>query len=66
MKKLYHIYLPSFSKKTIDLRRWYYVYIDGEKMPWWCLYGETDDISTKHLESELVFIKIPFYKTILR
>jgi hypothetical protein len=65
MKKIFHIYLPSIRKYTIDFRRWYYVYIGGERMSWWCLGCEMKDILMDYPDSRVKFAKIPFCKTLL-
>jgi len=64
MKKLFHIYLPTLRQRTIDLRRWYYVDIDGERMDWWDCECCIKD--TKERYPEAKFTKIPLYKTILK
>lgn len=66
MKKTYPIYIPTIKKATIDLRRWYYVNIDGEKMSWWCLEWEINDIIKDYSNNKIQFEKVPFYKTIIR
>lgn len=65
MKKLYNIYLPTLSKKTVDFRKWYYVYINGEIMPWWCLKWEKEIIINDYKNDKVIFKKVPFYKRII-
>lgn len=60
------IRLPSFSfrHRFIDFRQWYYVWIDNEKMNWWAMEYEMDDIRNRYDKVE--FKKIPKYKTIIK
>ncbi|MHB8172735.1 MAG: hypothetical protein ACYDG6_14595 [Thermincolia bacterium] len=55
----------SFKLKTLDFRKWYYVYFNDKEVGWWVLEYELENIKKCHPEEKLVFKKIPWYKTIL-
>jgi len=51
--------------KSIDLRRWYYVWIDEKPCDWWAIEFELDDLRNRYGE-DIKFKLIPLWKTIIR
>lgn len=49
----------------IDLRQWYYVWIDGKKMDWWGLWYEVEDALKDFGLEAVKFQKIPRWKTLI-
>jgi hypothetical protein len=67
MKKLYKgiIPIPKIYWRSIDLRRWYYVWIDNKPCSWWAIEGELDDLKERY-QDNIKFKLIPLWKTIIR
>jgi len=66
MKKLYSRVLPcpTIHWKSIDLRRWYYVWIDEIKCDWWAVEFELDDLKERY-GNNIKFELIPLRETII-
>ena len=58
----------SFNWKMIDLRRWYYVWIDGIKCDWWSCEDEVDSDIERYEKKgfEIKVKKVPWYKSMFR
>ena len=67
MKKLFNgkLPVPIIIWKTIDLRRWYYVWIDDTRCDWWAMEFELDDLQERY-GKDIRFELIPLWKTIIR
>lgn len=65
LKKLFIGKIPwiKIYWKTIDLRKWYYVWIDDEPCSWWACECELQDVKRRYPNAQ--FKKISFFKTIL-
>jgi hypothetical protein len=66
MNKLYLriLPIPKIHWRSIDLRRWYYVWIDNELCKWWVIEGELDELRDRY--DDIRFKLIPLWKTIIR
>lgn len=66
MNKLYKkiLPIPTIRWKSIDLRRWYFVWIDDELCSWWAIEGELDELRDRY--DDIRFELIPLWKTIFR
>ena len=65
----FNIYVPILKKKTIDFRQWYCLYIDGTESCYWYLKYEIEetlkDYKNYYPKSDIKFVKIPLYKSII-
>ncbi|WP_124728134.1 hypothetical protein [Staphylospora marina] len=56
-------YILLFNRWRIDFRRWYYVTIDDELMPWWACECELDQIREQEFPGRDVrFSPVPWRK----
>lgn len=70
MKKLFIDKIPwiEITWKTLDLRKWYYVWIDGYLCSWWACEFELDEVREDYEEhgQKVKFKKIPWWKTLIK
>ena len=61
------IKIPSlaFQWRYLDFRTWYYVWVDGEKMPWWAHGNELDELKEEY-GKDIRFEKVLWRKSILK
>ena len=60
MKQIFRI---PYTSIYIDLRKWYYVYISGELMPWWVVEGEKEELAEN--DKDIKFKKVPLLKSLI-
>lgn len=67
MNKLFRkvVPVPTIHWKSIDLRRWYYVWIHNRPCDWWAIEWELDDLKNRYGD-DIKFKSIPLWKTIIR